>query len=69
MMASVAKKPFNKSDWIFETKLDGYRAIAVIDSAGKARIWFWNRLPFEPGVPIVMDAVYQLKLRNQNRPL
>ena len=33
MMASVAKKPFNDPDWIFETKLDGYRAIAVIDTA------------------------------------
>jgi ATP-dependent DNA ligase len=37
MTASVAKKPFNSPDWIVETKLDGYRAIAVIDSAGKAR--------------------------------
>ena len=25
MAASVAKKPFNDPDWIFETKLDGYR--------------------------------------------
>jgi hypothetical protein len=31
MTASVAKEPFNHRDWIFETKLDGYRAIAVID--------------------------------------
>jgi ATP-dependent DNA ligase len=36
MMASTVKKPFNDPDWIFETKLDGYRAIAVIDSIGKA---------------------------------
>jgi len=44
MMASVAKEPFNHRDWMFETKLDGYRAIAVIDSLGKARIWSRNRL-------------------------
>jgi ATP-dependent DNA ligase len=25
MMASSAKKPFDDLDWIFETKLDGYR--------------------------------------------
>jgi bifunctional non-homologous end joining protein LigD len=30
MMASSAKKPFNDPDWIFETKLGGYRGIAVI---------------------------------------
>jgi len=29
MMASVVKEPFDSPDWIFETKLDGYRAIAV----------------------------------------
>jgi ATP-dependent DNA ligase len=34
MQASSVKKPFDSPDWIFETKLDGYRAIAVIDSAG-----------------------------------
>ncbi len=39
MMVSVAKEPFNHRDWIFETELDGFRAISVIDSAGKARLW------------------------------
>jgi bifunctional non-homologous end joining protein LigD len=62
--ASVAKEPFNHRDWIFETKLDGYRAIAVIDSAGKARIWSRNRLPLESKFPMVLDAVDQLKLRS-----
>jgi hypothetical protein len=33
-MASVVKEPFNHHDWIFETKLDVFRAIAVIDSTG-----------------------------------
>src|SRR6266567_3158809 len=51
MMALSAKEPFNDPDWIFETKLDGYRAIAVIDSTGKARIWSRNRLPLEPKFP------------------
>jgi bifunctional non-homologous end joining protein LigD len=56
--------PFDSPDWIFETKLNGYRAIAVIDSTGKARIWSRNRLPLEPKFPMVLDAVYQLKLRS-----
>jgi bifunctional non-homologous end joining protein LigD len=64
MTASVAKKPFNHPDWIFETKLDGYRAIAVIDSTGKARLWSRNRLPLEPKFPMVLAAVDRLKLRS-----
>jgi bifunctional non-homologous end joining protein LigD len=60
----VAKEPFNHPDWLFETKLDGYRAIAVIDAAGKARVWSRNRLPLEPKFPTVRDAVNQLKLRS-----
>jgi bifunctional non-homologous end joining protein LigD len=64
MMASIAKEPFESRDWIFETKLDGYRAIAVIDSAGKAKIWSRNRLPLESKFPLVLDAVDQLKLRS-----
>jgi len=62
MMASSAKEPFNDPDWIFETKLDGYRAIAVIDSIGKARIWSRNHLPLERKFPTIGDAINQLKL-------
>src|SRR4030088_1843306 len=64
MQASSVKKPFDSPDWIFETKLDGYRAITVIDSAGKARIWSRNRLPLEPKFPMIRDAVEELKLRS-----
>jgi hypothetical protein len=42
--------------------MDGYRAIAVVDSAGKARRWSRNRLPLEPKFPMVLEAVNQLKL-------
>jgi bifunctional non-homologous end joining protein LigD len=64
MQASSVKKPFDSPDWIFETKLDGFRAIAVIDSTGKARIWSRNRLSLEPKFPMVLDAVDQLELRS-----
>src|SRR5258708_17181829 len=57
MMASIAKEPFNHPDWIFETKLDGYRAIAVIDSTGNPRICSPNHLPLEPKFPTVQEAV------------
>jgi bifunctional non-homologous end joining protein LigD len=64
MQASSVQEPFDSSDWIFETKLDGYRAIAVIDCTGKAQIWSRNRLPFKPKFPMVLNAVNQLKLRS-----
>ena len=64
MQASSAKEPFDSPDWIFETKLDGYRAIAVIDAASKARIWSRNQLPLEPKFPMVLEAVGRLKLRS-----
>ena len=56
--------PFEHPDWIFETKLDGYRAIAVIDSTGKTRIWSRNHFPLEPKFPTVGDAVNKLGLRS-----
>jgi hypothetical protein len=39
MQASSVKEPFDSTDWIFETKLDGYWAVAVIGSGGNVRIW------------------------------
>ena len=38
MMAKSAKAPFDSPDWIFEIKLDGYRAITVFDAAGKPHL-------------------------------
>src|SRR6266478_1725915 len=64
MMASSAKEPLDRPDWIFETKLDGYRAIAVIDSTGRARLWSRNRLRLEPKFPTLRDAVEELSLRS-----
>jgi len=66
MMASVVKEPFDSPDWIFETKLDGFRAIAVIGSTGKSRIWSRNHLPLEPKFQTVADAVNELNLRSTN---
>jgi bifunctional non-homologous end joining protein LigD len=64
MQAASVKEPSNSPDWVFEAKLDGYRAIAVIDSTGKARLWSRNRLPLEPKFSTIGDAVNQLKLRS-----
>jgi bifunctional non-homologous end joining protein LigD len=60
----LIKEPFDSPDWIFEPKLDGYRAIAVVDSNGKARIWSRNHLPLEEKFPTVGEAVSRLDLHS-----
>ena len=64
MMAESAKAPFDSNDWIFEIKLDGYRAITVFDSAGKAHLWSRNGLSLEAKFPAIANAVSKLKLRS-----
>jgi bifunctional non-homologous end joining protein LigD len=60
MMADTAKVPFGSPDWIFEVKLDGFRAIAVFDDAGKPHPWSGNRLPLEKKFPAVAKPVSKL---------
>src|SRR6201990_715502 len=60
MMAESAKVPFDDADWIFEIKLDGYRAITVFDAAGKPHLWSRNSLPLEAKLP----AIAKLNLRS-----
>jgi len=64
MMAESAKAPFDSPDWIFEIKLDGYRAITVFDSAGNPHLWSRNGLPLEAKFPAVATAVSKLTLRS-----
>jgi bifunctional non-homologous end joining protein LigD len=63
MMAESAKARFDSPDWIFEIKLDGYRAITVFDGAGKPHLWSRNGLALEAKFPAVATAVSKLKLR------
>ena len=56
MMAESAKAPFDGPDWIFEIKLDGYRAITVFDAAGKPHLWSRNGLPLESEIPSDRDG-------------
>ena len=45
MLASIIEEPFDGADWIFEIKLDGYRAIAEIEH-GKVQLYSRNNLSF-----------------------
>jgi hypothetical protein len=64
MMAQSAKEPFDSPDWIFEIKLDGYRAVTVFDVAGKPHLWSRNGLSLEQKFPAISKAVSRLKLRS-----
>jgi bifunctional non-homologous end joining protein LigD len=64
MMAEGTKAPFDSQDWIFEMKLDGYRAITVFDFAGKPHLWSRNGPSLEAKFPANANAVSKLKLRS-----
>jgi ATP-dependent DNA ligase len=64
MMEESTKAPFDSPDWIFEIKLDGYRAITVFDAVGKPHLWSRNGLALEAKFPAVATAVSKLKLRS-----
>lgn len=53
MLAKLGDTPFDKKDWLFELKWDGYRAIAEID-CGKVKLYSRNGLSFtDTYTPIV----------------
>src|ERR1700760_1257336 len=64
MMAESTKTPFDSPDWIFEIKLDGYRAVTIFDPAGKPHLWSRNGLALEAKFPGIAKAVSKLKLRS-----
>ncbi len=45
MLAKEIEKPFDRKNWIFELKWDGYRTIAEIE-AGNVRLYSRNNQPF-----------------------
>jgi bifunctional non-homologous end joining protein LigD len=64
MMANNVKQPFDSLNWIFEIKLDGYRAMTVFDAAGKPHLWSRSGLALEAKFPAIANAVSKLKLRS-----
>src|ERR1700746_4074134 len=64
IVREAQRAPFESKDWIFEIKLDGYRAITVFDSAGKPHLWSRNGLSLEAKFPAIANAVSKLKLRS-----
>jgi bifunctional non-homologous end joining protein LigD len=61
MKAQLTDLPaFDSSDWIFEIKWDGYRAIAEINKSGN-KLYSRNGLSFDKAYPKVFDTLKSIK--------
>uniref|UniRef100_C6E8Q6 DNA ligase (ATP) n=1 Tax=Geobacter sp. (strain M21) TaxID=443144 RepID=C6E8Q6_GEOSM len=59
MLARSAAEPFDDPDWLFEIKLDGYRAIAEIED-GEALLYSRNNLSFNKRFPAIVQSLASL---------
>ena len=60
MLAKVMEEAFDDKDWIFEVKLDGYRAIAEIEN-GKALLYSRNLISFNQKYPSIVDSLKKIE--------
>ncbi len=56
MLATLTDKPFDDPDWVFETKWDGFRVIAVVER-GKAKLNSRNGLDVSSKYPSICEAL------------
>ncbi|SNB45169.1 DNA ligase D [Geobacter sp. DSM 9736] len=56
MLATLTDEPFDGSEWLFEIKQDGYRAIAEV-CEGKVILHSRNNLPFNRKFPSIIRAL------------
>ena len=59
MLASSIKKPFDDSNWVFENKYDGYRALAVIN-ADNVELFSRNQLSFTTNFKPIAEALKKI---------
>ena len=59
MLATLVEGLPDSRGWVFERKLDGYRALAYRDGGG-ARLYSRNKLPLDESFPTVVEALNKL---------
>jgi bifunctional non-homologous end joining protein LigD len=59
MLATLAAKPFDHPDWLFELKWDGYRAVAEI-RAGSVSLYSRNLLPLNDKFSPLVESLRKL---------
>ncbi len=57
MLATLVDALPDSRGWVFERKLDGIRALAFGDGAGRVRLYSRNKLPLEESFPSIVDAL------------
>jgi bifunctional non-homologous end joining protein LigD len=62
MLATPAEKAFNDPDWLFEIKLDGYRAVAFIEN-GRARLVSRNQNDLTAQYPELADLAAEINAK------
>jgi bifunctional non-homologous end joining protein LigD len=60
MLATLVDKPFNDTGWVFETKWDGFRVVAVIKK-GKVTLYSRNGTDVTMRYPAVAKALVRTK--------
>lgn len=60
MLGTLSTEPFSNSDWIYEIKWDGYRALAQIEN-GKVRLYSRNDQDFNDDYPEVVEELKKYK--------
>jgi len=63
MLATSIDKPFDGSEWLFEIKWDGYRAVAFIEN-GKVRLVSRNQNELTQRYPELKDLPQFVKAKN-----
>lgn len=59
MLAKSADQPFDDPDWIFELKLDGYRALALANR-DHVRLVSRRGTDLSPDYPVIVDALVRM---------
>jgi bifunctional non-homologous end joining protein LigD len=62
MLAKLSDEVFDDPGWIYEHKLDGYRALAFCTIKGEVKLISRNGIDFSTNYPIIIDALKELKM-------
>lgn len=63
MLATLVKKPFDNKDWVYETKWDGFRIIAVLDPRKKPVLYSRNLIDVSAKYPSLCRALGKIKAK------
>ena len=62
MLATLVDEPFSDPDWVFETKLDGFRSVCYLQN-GRVRLMSRNQIEMTPQYPELKNLAKQFKAK------